>query len=62
MSAFLRAAWAVFWKDLLVERRAKEGANALGFFAILLLFLFYFALHDRGWGQNSVLSRARPGQ
>ena len=44
MSAFLRAAWAVFWKDLLVERRAKEGANALGFFAILLLFLFYFAL------------------
>ncbi len=44
MSAFLRTAWAVFWKDLLVERRAKEGANALGFFAILLLFLFYFAL------------------
>ena len=44
MSAFLRVAWAVFWKDLLVERRAKEGANALGFFAILLLFLFYFAL------------------
>jgi hypothetical protein len=35
MSAFLRAAWAVFWKDLLVERRAKEGAYALGFFAIL---------------------------
>jgi heme exporter protein B len=27
-----------------VERRAKEGANALGFFAILLLFLFYLAL------------------
>ena len=44
MSAFVRAAWAVFWKDLLVERRAKEGANALAFFAILLLFLFYFAL------------------
>jgi heme exporter protein B len=44
MSAFARDAWAVLWKDLLVERRAKEGANALAFFAILLLFLFYFAL------------------
>ncbi|HEV8309890.1 MAG TPA: heme exporter protein CcmB [Methylomirabilota bacterium] len=43
-TAFLRSARAVFWKDLLVERRAKEGANALAFFAILLLFLFYFAL------------------
>jgi heme exporter protein B len=44
MPEFARRAWAVFWKDLVVERRAKEGANALGFFAILLLFLFYLAL------------------
>lgn len=44
MTALLRVAWAVLRKDLVVERRAKEGANALGFFAILLLFLFYFAL------------------
>lgn len=44
MTTFVRTARAVFWKDLLVERRAKEGANALAFFAILLLFLFYFAL------------------
>jgi heme exporter protein B len=44
VSAALREAWAVLRKDLAVERRAKEGANALGFFAILLLFLFYFAL------------------
>lgn len=42
--AFARGTWAVFRKDLLVERRAKEGANALAFFAVLLLFLFYFAL------------------
>jgi len=49
VSSFLRTAWAVFWKDLLVERRAKEGANALGFFAILLLFLFYFALPGLFW-------------
>lgn len=44
MRAFARAAGAVLWKDLLIERRAKEGANALAFFAVLLLFLFYFAL------------------
>jgi heme exporter protein B len=44
MGELARRAWAVLWKDLLVERRAKEGANALGFFAILLLFLFYLAL------------------
>ena len=44
MSAFARTAWAVLRKDLVVERRAKEGVNALVFFAILLLFLFYFAL------------------
>jgi heme exporter protein B len=44
VTAFATAAWAVLRKDLLVERRAKEGANALAFFAILLLFLFYFAL------------------
>lgn len=43
-AAFVRRARAVFWKDLLVERRAKEGANALAFFAVLLLFLFYLAL------------------
>jgi heme exporter protein B len=48
MTAFARAAWAVLWKDLAVERRAKEGANALAFFAILLLFLFYFALGPDG--------------
>jgi heme exporter protein B len=44
MAELVRRAWAVLWKDLVVERRAKEGANALGFFAILLLFLFYLAL------------------
>jgi heme exporter protein B len=38
----------VLWKDLAVERRAKEGANALAFFAVLLLFLFYFALGPDG--------------
>src|SRR5262249_37227397 len=44
LAGFSRRAWAVLWKDLVVERRAKEGANALAFFAVLLLFLFYLAL------------------
>ncbi len=44
LPGFALRGWAVVWKDLIVERRAKEGANALAFFAILLLFLFYLAL------------------
>ena len=41
---FARRAWAVVWKDLLVERRSKETLNALAFFSLLLLFVFQFAL------------------
>ena len=41
---YLRRAWAVFWKDFLVEGRSKETVNSLIFFAFLLLFLFHFAL------------------
>jgi heme exporter protein B len=41
---FARRAWAVAWKDLLVERRSKETLNALIFFSLLLIFAFQFAL------------------
>ena len=41
---YARRAWAVVWKDLLVERRSKETLNALFFFSLLLLFVFQFAL------------------
>lgn len=44
MSAYVRRAWIVLWKDLLTERRSKESVNALLFFSLLLLFLFEFAL------------------
>jgi heme exporter protein B len=44
LSGYAGRAWAVLWKDLLVERRAKESANALLFFTVTLLFLFQFAL------------------
>ena len=41
---FARRALVVAWKDVLVERRSKETLNALVFFALLLLFVFQFAL------------------
>lgn len=41
---FARRAWIVLWKDLVTERRSKESLNTLFFFALLLLFLFEFAL------------------
>lgn len=44
MSAFARRAFIVLWKDVALERRSKEALNALAFFAVLLLFLFQFAL------------------
>jgi len=44
VTAYARRTWIVLWKDLLTERRSKESLNALLFFALLLLFLFEFAL------------------
>jgi len=41
---FARRVFIVVWKDLLVERRSKETLNALFFFALLLLFVFQFAV------------------
>ena len=52
-----RRALAVLWKDVLVERRSKETLNALVFFALLLLFLFQFALG----GDRERLGAALPG-
>ena len=43
-----RRARAVFWKDLLTERRAKAAFNAMAFFAVLVLFIFSFALGQGG--------------
>lgn len=44
MTAYVRRTWIVLWKDLVTERRSKESLNALLFFALLLLFVFEFAL------------------
>jgi heme exporter protein B len=44
MMPYTRRTLAVLWKDLLTERRSKEGLNALLFFTLLLMFIFQFAL------------------
>jgi heme exporter protein B len=40
----LRRTWAMTWKDVTVELRARERINAMLFFAALVLFIFNFAL------------------
>jgi len=55
--SYARRAWIVLWKDLVSERRSKETLNALLFFALLLLFLFQFALGD----DRERLAAALPG-
>jgi heme exporter protein B len=57
MTAYLRRAWTVARKDVVVERRSKETVNALVFFSILLLFAFQFALGS----DREQLARALPG-
>ena len=53
---FARRAWILAWKDLTIEWRAKETLNSL-FFALLLIFLFQFALGP----DRERLSAALPG-
>ncbi|HEY7362662.1 MAG TPA: heme exporter protein CcmB [Methylomirabilota bacterium] len=55
--SYVRRAWIVLWKDFMTERRSKETLNALLFFALLLLFLFQFALGD----DRERLAAALPG-
>ena len=40
----LERAGAIFWKDMVAERRTKANFNAVIFFAVLMLLLFGFAL------------------
>jgi heme exporter protein B len=54
---FTRRAFAVLWKDVLVERRSKDALNALVFFSLMLLFLFQFALG----ADRDLLAAALPG-
>lgn len=41
---FLRAVWAVIWKDLSAELRSRELLSAMLVFALLVILIFNFAL------------------
>ncbi len=44
MRGYLRAVWAVVWKDLTAEMRSKEVISAMLIFSLLVIFIFNFAL------------------
>jgi heme exporter protein B len=44
MNAYLRALGAVVWKDLAAEWRSRELISSMGVFALLVIFIFNFAL------------------
>ncbi|BAJ63966.1 MULTISPECIES: heme exporter protein CcmB [Anaerolinea] len=44
MKGFLRAMLAVLWKDLAAEMRSRELLSAMLVFALLVIFIFNFAL------------------
>ena len=44
LKEFLRAVWAVVWKDLAAEMRSREVISAMLVFALLVIFIFNFAL------------------
>lgn len=52
-----RRTWAMAWKDVRVELRARERLNAMLFFAALILFIFNFALGP----DREKLREAAPG-
>src|SRR5262249_4828216 len=41
---YLRAVWAVLWKDLAAELRSKELLSSMLVFAVLVILIFNFAL------------------
>lgn len=61
----LSRSWAIFWKDLLIEQRAKAAFNAMAFFAGLMLLTFGFALgpDSPGYatGEETLLQHLAPG-
>lgn len=44
LSAYLRAVWAILWKDLAAELRGREMLSAMLVFALLVILIFNFAL------------------
>ena len=53
---FLRAMFAVIWKDLAAEMRSREILSAMLVFALLVIFVFNFALELDSQARASVTS------
>ncbi len=50
---YLRAVWALLWKDLAAELRSKELLSSMLVFALLVILIFNFALElDRSAREN----------
>lgn len=51
---FFRALWAIVWKDLAAEMRSRELLSAMLVFALLVIFIFNFALDLEAGVRRSV--------
>lgn len=56
MRSFLRALWAVVWKDLAAEMRSRELLSAMLVFALLVILIFNFALELDAKTRSNVTS------
>lgn len=56
LSNFLRALWAVVWKDLAAEWRSRELLTAMLVFALLVIMIFNFALELNASARANVTS------
>ena len=54
--SFLRALWAVVWKDLAAELRSRELLSAMLVFALLVILIFNFALELDAQTRETVTS------
>lgn len=43
--AFLRKAWVIFWKDMVVEYRTRERLTTMFVFALVVIIIFNFAFN-----------------
>ncbi|MEA3350599.1 MAG: heme exporter protein CcmB [Chloroflexota bacterium] len=53
---FLRALWAVVWKDIAAEWRSRELFTAMLIFSLLVILIFNFALELDAQARSSVTS------
>lgn len=54
VTSFFQAIWAVIWKDLAAEWRSRELISAMLVFALLVIFIFNFAMELQPQVRNSV--------